>query len=126
MAKKILLVDDDDLILKSVETVLKKCGYQVVLASDGFEAIEKIGDFDFDLIICDMRMPGMNGIETVQRIRQELALIGKGKVAEIFLTGYAENDLEKQAKAMKVNGYLYKPFDLQEFISKIQRVLANE
>lgn len=126
MSKKILLVDDDDLILKSVEGVLKKCGYQVVLASDGFEAIEKVRIYNFNLIICDMRMPGMNGIETIQRIRQELSMAGKEKTAEIFLTGYAENNLEKQAKAMKVNKYLYKPFDLQEFISEIQRVLANE
>jgi len=122
---KILLIDDDDLILKSVENLLKNQGYQVVLATDGFEALERVKDLDFDLIICDMRMPGMNGIETVQNIRQELGKSGKKNVAEIFLTGYAEQDLEKQARQMKVKGYIYKPFDLKEFLLTIRRALEN-
>ena len=125
MAKKILLVDDDDLILKSVENLFKSQGYQTVLATDGFEAVEKVKDADFDLIICDMRMPGMNGIETVQNIRSELERTGKTTVAEIFLTGYAEQDLEKQARRMKVKGYIYKPFDLKEFLSVVKRALEN-
>ena len=122
---RILLIDDDDLILKSVENLLKNQGYQVVLATDGYEALERVKTLDFDLIICDMRMPGMNGIETVQNIRQELRRNGKKNIAEIFLTGYAEQDLVKQARQMKVKGYIYKPFDLKEFLMTIRRALEN-
>ena len=126
MKAKILLVDDDSLVSTSVARLLEKNGYEVAVVNDGFLAIEQIKTQTFDLIICDIRMPGMNGLETVQKIREIQKNLGRKQMAEVFLTGYAERELENQANQLKVSHYLYKPFDIKELISIIEKFTSNE
>lgn len=124
MANKILLIDDDDLVTQSIVNLLKRKGYQVIPVADGYSALEEVEKSEFDLIICDIRMPGLNGIETIKKIRHKLDEIGRQKPSEIFLTGYAEKKLEKEAKQLGVRHYFYKPFDIEQLISAIEEVTS--
>ena len=121
---KILLVDDEELVVKSIERLLKKEGYEVVSLKNGQEAIRKVSEMDFNLLITDIRMPSLNGIEMIRQVRNQLKSKGKPPIPEICITGYADNDLNRQARELGVADYLYKPFDLVEFLACVKRHLT--
>ncbi|OGX31681.1 MAG: hypothetical protein A3G37_03715 [Omnitrophica WOR_2 bacterium RIFCSPLOWO2_12_FULL_46_30] len=124
MAKKILVIDDEELITKSLLKLLDKEGYSTTVVRSGKEAIDKVKESNYDLIICDVRMPEMDGIDTIKEIRSYLERSNKKIIPEILITGYA--DIEKYEKAMdlKVADYIYKPFDIADFLEVVKRNLA--
>lgn len=124
MAKKILVIDDEELITKSLLKLLSAQGYNATVVRSGKEAVEKVKETDFDLIICDVRMPDLDGIETIQEIRSYLKKSDKKLIPEILITGYA--DIEKYEKAMdlKVADYIYKPFDSGDFLRVVKEHIA--
>ena len=124
MAKKILVIDDEELITKSLLKFLSKEGYAVTIAKSGKEAIEKVKDIDFDLIISDVRMPDMDGIETIQQIRADLEKSNKKPVPEVLITGYADVDKYQKANELEVADYLYKPFDNNDFLRIIKKTIG--
>lgn len=121
MTKHILVIDDENLVTDSINRLLKKQGYNVTIANNGKDAIEivKIKENGFDLIIADIRMPEMNGIEIIKKIRE----IVKRPVPEVLITGYASEENFKEAQELKVAGYLYKPFDIHDFIEVVRKNL---
>jgi CheY-like chemotaxis protein len=123
MAKKILVIDDEELIIKSLKKLLEKNGFTVFVAKKGQDALVMIEEEDFDLIIVDIRMPGMNGVETTQSIYKILEKKKHKKLPTIFITGYVDEGIEKEAKALKPVAYIYKPFDIPELVDKIKEVL---
>ena len=123
MVKNILVIDDEGLVTKSLQKLLKKEGFNAVIAASGQEAIEQCKGCDFDLIVSDIRMPQLDGIETIRKIRALLKDSGKQPIPEIFITGYADEDSYKSALELKVADYIYKPFDTKEFVNTIKRNL---
>ena len=123
MAKNILIIDDEELITRTLLKLLKKEGYTPIVAKSGEEALEKIKISDFDLIITDVRMPGLDGIETIRQIRGYLQQNNKKPVPEIVITGFANEESYKQAVQLKVKDYIFKPFDLKQFIDIIKKNL---
>jgi CheY-like chemotaxis protein len=123
MAKNILIIDDEGLVTKSLQKLLKKEGYNAVVAISGQEAIEQCKSFDFDLIVSDIRMPQLDGIETIKRIRCLLSELGKKPVPEVLITGYVDENSYSSALELKVADYLYKPFDTKEFMDVIKKNL---
>jgi len=123
MGKKILIVEDETLITKSLQRLLKSHGYDVEIANSGHQALEKVKISDFDLIVSDIRMPQMDGIETIKEIRKYLSENNKPVVPEILITGYADEQRYKEALELKVSGYIYKPFDTQDFLDAIKENL---
>ena len=121
MAKKILVVDDEELITKSLLKLLSTEKYDVVVAKSGSEAIKKVKDADFDLIVSDVRMPDLDGIETIKQIRAYLKESNKAQIPEILITGYADKEKYDSAVDLKVADYLYKPFDRADFLKVIKR-----
>jgi len=121
---RILLVDDEELVVKSIEKLLKKEGHEVVSVKNGQDALNQAETIDFDLIITDIRMPKLNGLDTIQRLREYLKAHGKSRIPEICITGYADNDLNHRAEELGINEYLYKPFDLRDFLACVKRCLA--
>lgn len=121
MGKKILIVDDEELIVKSLQKLLSKEGYSLSVTKSGQEAIDEIKKSDFDLIISDIMMPEIDGIETIRYIRDYLKESNKKLIPEILITGYA--DLEKYNKAieLKVADYIYKPFDSADFLRAVKK-----
>jgi len=124
MPKKILVIDDDVLVIRAIDKFLKSSGYEVVTAQSGQEALEKIGSDNFDLIISDIRMPGMDGIETLKKIRELGLQQGKEKLPAIIITGYAGgDDVYRKAGELGIAECIYKPFELDEFIGVIKKNL---
>lgn len=123
MAKKILVVDDEELITKSLLKLLNKEGYNAIIARSGKEAIEKIKE-EFDLIICDVRMPEMDGIETIKQIRVYLEKSNRKLIPEVLITGYADVDKYDIAMDLEVTDYLYKPFDNNDFLRIVKKTIG--
>lgn len=121
MKEKILLIDDDPLVLRSLEKALTKDGYQV-LAVDGYEsAMAAIREKDFNLILSDIRMPEKNGVDTAKEIQGCLIASGKKDIPIIFITGYSGDESKLQAPL--VGETLYKPVDIGHLLTVIRDYL---
>ncbi|MCF7908525.1 MAG: response regulator [Candidatus Omnitrophica bacterium] len=121
MVKRILIIEDEQIITKSLQRLLKKEGYQVEISNNGADALEKIKAGEFNLIVSDIRMPDMDGIETIKAIRKSLTEQGKPLIPEILITGYADESKYQEALELKVADYLYKPFDIKDFLEAVRR-----
>jgi len=123
MEKKILVIDDETMITKTLQKLLKKEGYDATIVPSGTQALEEVKTNDFDLIVIDIRMPQMDGIETITAIREYLSVEEKDQIPEIVITGYADEQKYKCAVDLKVAAYIYKPFDTKDFLDTIKRTL---
>jgi CheY-like chemotaxis protein len=124
MAKKILVIDDEELVTKSLLKLLNNEGYNATVVRSGGEAIEKVKESDFDLIICDVRMPEMDGIETIRQIRAYSEKQNKKHIPEVLITGYADADKYETAMDLEVTDYLSKPFDNAEFLRIVKKTIG--
>jgi CheY-like chemotaxis protein len=123
MAKKILLIDDEELIIRSLLKLLEKNGYEVFIAKNGEDAVVMTEEEDFDLILADIRMPGINGVEAVDHIYKNTKGNQK-KIPAIFMTGYADEIIEKKAKTLVPVAYIYKPFDKDALLDRIRKTIG--
>lgn len=123
MAKKILVIDDEELIIKSLSRLLEKSGYEPFVVKNGQDALIVSEEEDFDLILADIRMPGINGVDAVKSIYEKAQVKGK-KIPVIFITGYADSEVEKEAETLNPTAYIYKPFDIKELVDKVKEVLG--
>lgn len=121
MSKKILVLDDDPLVLRSLEMVLTRDHYEAVCASTADEAAEKAKLHDFDLIISDIRMSGKNGVEAMGEIRAMFQRTGRKDVPIIFITGHSHDAVLMNAEG--IGEIVLKPFDLKRFLMTIREYL---
>ncbi len=119
--KRILVVDDEDNIVRTIADRLEMSGYQVVTASDGEEALDKVSSEKPDLIVLDIVMPKLDGHGVLERLKQ---MDASRHIPVIMLTAQSQADDVYRANAAGVDGYFVKPFDLVELISKIENVLT--
>ncbi len=122
MQKKILVIEDDPVIMKIVSTVLKKNDYLVATAENGQEGVNMAATFVPDLILTDVMMPVMDGFEVCRRIRQDKVL---GNVPIIMLT--ALTDVEQKIKGFEAGAddYLSKPFEMPELLMRMDALLRR-
>jgi ActR/RegA family two-component response regulator len=104
---KILIIDDDLDLSKSLAIILKHHGFRAITAEGGHRAIEAVSKDDFELILIDMVMPEINGLETLKKLK-ELA----PKSQMVMMTGFAVAGLVGEAIKIGVDGVLFKPFDV--------------
>ncbi len=123
MAKKILVIDDEELIVKSLRKLLEKNGFEVFIAKNGQDALIMAEEEKFDLIVADIRMPGMNGVDTIKSIYESLEENHLKKIPTIFITGYADDGIKEQAENLKPIAYIYKPFDIPDLVDRIKETL---
>jgi CheY-like chemotaxis protein len=102
---KILVVDDELVVIKSAERVLKSEGYSVEGALGGREAILKIGQESFDLVFTDLKMPEVDGITLIRWIKKM-----KPEIGIVIITGYPSQDTIKEALELGIIDYVPKPF----------------
>ena len=121
MSKRILLIDHDPLVSKSVGKLLAQQGYEVKTAGSAIEALTLAAQFEFDLIISDIRMPGKNGVEAIREIRKLFDKHFKKDIPIIFITGYAEASDELNAE--ELGEVILKPFDLDYLLITIREYL---
>ncbi|MDR0264213.1 MAG: response regulator [Sphingobacterium sp.] len=113
----ILIAEDDELILRTVEHKLVKEGHDVVLTRNGREAIEKINELDLDLVVTDIMMPFASGIEILSAIKS----IGK-KIPVIVLSSMGQEEVVVDAFDLGASDFMVKPFSPNELILRIKRL----
>jgi CheY-like chemotaxis protein len=123
MSKNILVIDDEELVTESLRRLLKKEGYNVTIAKNSKEAMDSIKVLDFNLIVSDIRMPGLDGVEIIKNIRDWLRQNNKKTIPEILITGYSNEESFKKAQELKVADYIYKPFDITVFLEVVHKNL---
>ena len=117
---KILMIDDEPELLEVMKDVLEEQNYRVFQASNGSEGVLINEVIDPDLIILDLRMPGMDGIATLRKIRESDMV-----VLVVILTGYGCPDTIRDAADLEVSEYLSKPFENDDLVSVIDKLLET-
>jgi DNA-binding NtrC family response regulator len=117
MAFKILIAEDEEITLKHLTNALKKEGYVTVGTQNGLDALQKIEADRFDLLIADIKMPGLTGLEVLEKTREKQI-----DVEVIIITGFGS--IGSVVEAMKKGAYDYvtKPFDLDELLLKVRKI----
>jgi two-component system chemotaxis response regulator CheY len=118
--KKILVVDDSPTVRQQVGLALTQAGFSIVEAVDGIDAIAKV-DATIAMIICDVNMPRMNGLETIEKLRADARW---NAMPIIMLTTEGQPALIQRAKAAGAKGWIIKPFKAELLIAAVQRLTA--
>lgn len=118
---KILIVDDEPNIVLAIEFLLRREGYRTEKAFDGLEALEKAADFQPNIIILDVMMPGMNGFEAGQEIRK-MPMLEHTKI--IFLTAKGTQRDKQTGYASGAEVYMIKPFDNDELVMTVNEMMV--
>ena len=119
--KKVLVIDDELDLLSLLMGVLTDEGYQAFSAANGAEGVRLNELENPDLIILDLRMPEMDGIETLRNIRKQ-----DDKVKVVILTGYGSPDTIRDAADLNVSEYLSKPFDNEQLLRVISETIGGQ
>ena len=116
----ILIIDDDDQLRISFERLLKEEGYTVRTAASGEAGLRMIGDANPDLVLLDVRLPGMNGLETFKQIHHI-----EPKLPVIVMTAFGTTETAIEATKMGAFDYMIKPFDIPQMLSTIRQALET-
>ena len=125
MKAKIMVIDDEELLTRTFARMLERQDYEVWVASRPEDALAMAEKEDFDLVLCDIRMPGKNGVETIREIQSQRLANQRGRLPVIFLTGYADIKLEKEAETLEPVAYIFKPFDTGKLLELIRSTVKN-
>ena len=118
--EKILIVEDEKKISRFIELQLKHEGYEIDMAFDGEEALEKIKNQNYDLILLDIMIPRVNGIEVCRRVRKD------STTPIIMVTAKDEMTDKVIGLDLGANDYITKPFEIEELLARIRVQLRNE
>jgi len=119
MQKRLLVVDDEPAIIKGLKFSLEQDGYIIEEAYDGQEAVDKFGSQDFDLVILDVMLPGLDGFQVLQRIRE------KSTVPVIMLTAKGEDMDKILGLEYGADDYITKPFNILELKARIKAIFRR-
>ena len=122
MMHKLLVADDEPNIIILLEYLMKRAGYQVLLATDGQQALETIQREKPALVLLDVMMPGKTGFEVCQAVRADPALEG---VRILMLTAKGRDTDVSKGLALGANAYMTKPFSTRELVQKVAAMLED-
>ena len=118
---KILLVDDETVFANNMSKLLNRRGYQVTAVNSGDAALQALTNNSFDVMVLDLKMPGMDGIATMRELRK------LGLFTEVLvLTGHGSIDTALEAIQLGAYDYLTKPCEIAELVSKIEAALERK
>jgi DNA-binding response OmpR family regulator len=123
MAKKILIVDDEQNIVTSLEFLMKREGFQVEVANDGESALRKLAELLPDLVLLDVMMPKKSGFEVCQAIR---ANPGWKATKVIMLTAKGRETEMAKGLALGADAYMTKPFSTRDLIARVRKLLEED
>jgi two-component system chemotaxis response regulator CheY len=121
MKKRILAVDDSPSVRQMVKLTLTGAGYDIVEAGDGAEGLSKAKATTLDMVVTDLNMPVMNGLGLIRELRKLPAYRG---VPILFLTTESDPEMKKQAKAAGATGWITKPFQQDQLVAIVKKVLG--
>jgi len=117
--RRVLIVDDDRLIRWSLENALKRDGYRVSLARTGEEARERLEKDDFDLVITDLKMPGMDGMEVLEEVKRHCP-----SAKSVLMTAFGSGEVAQEVEEYGAS-YMAKPFQIEEFVNSIRQLFNS-
>lgn len=117
--RKILIVDDDRVILHILAEGLRELGYEVATAVGGADALGLARESPFDLVVLDVRMPGMSGVEVARELRRE------NLASFVFLSAFGDETVVRDAAEAGALGYLVKPVDIPQLVPFIEAAIAR-
>ncbi len=120
MSARVLIVDDDPAIRDGCAQVLTRRGYECVEAATGAEALRLLDESDFDLVLVDLKMPDINGLDLISSIRQRDTLL-----PIVMITAYGTIQNAVEAMRLGANDFLPKPFDPEELLMVVQRTMKT-
>jgi two-component system, chemotaxis family, chemotaxis protein CheY len=118
--KKILVIDDSPTVRQQVGLALSQAGYQVLEAVDGIDGIGKV-DASIAMLICDVNMPRMNGLEMLEKLRSDVRWKA---LPVVMLTTEGQPALIERAKKAGAKGWIIKPFKAELLVAAVQRLTA--
>ena len=121
MNKKVLIADDEQNIVISLEFLMKREGFEVVVANDGEEAIRRIRADQPDLVLLDVMMPKKSGFEVCQEVKSDPAL---GAVRILMLTAKGRDTEVSKGLGLGADGYMTKPFSTKELLAEVRKLLG--
>jgi len=117
---KILIIDDERAIRETLEMFLREKGYEVATSEDGEEGLTSVDRERPDIVILDIRLPGMDGLEVLRRIKE------RGEdIHVIMITAYPDAETARQAKKSGAYECIHKPLDADEFETAIEKAVNN-
>lgn len=123
MTKKILIVDDEQNIVISLEFLMRREGYEVLVANDGDAALEQIAAHIPDLVLLDIMLPKKNGFEVCQQIRATPQWQG---IKVIMLTAKGRDTEVTKGMALGADAYMTKPFSTKDLVAQVKTMLGPE
>ncbi|MBI4741038.1 MAG: response regulator [Betaproteobacteria bacterium] len=121
MAKKVLIADDEQNIVISIEFLLRREGFEVVVASDGEAALVKAREEKPDLVLLDVMMPKMNGFDVCQALRADPELAG---MRVLMLTAKGRETEVSKGLGLGADAYMTKPFSTKELVAQVRALLG--
>lgn len=122
MSKTILIVDDEAYIVTSLEYVMQSAGFEVAVAYDGEEALEKVAETAPALVILDLMMPKLDGFEVCQKIRENPLW---KDIRIIILTAKGRDTERKKGMSLGADDYMTKPFSTRDILNRVKELLAE-
>lgn len=116
--KRLLIVDDQQGIRLLLNEVMKKEGYATYLAANGIEALSFAEEHEMDCVLLDMKIPGMNGIEILKRLKEKWP-----GLPVFMMTAYGELNIVQEALSLGAVRYFTKPFDIFEVRDEVNKIL---
>jgi len=118
MKHRILIVEDDEIFLRPLQRTLEVAGYEVLVVPSGEDAIDLLKKDDVDLVLTDKRLPGIDGVEIVRRIKAD-----HSNLAVVVMTAYGTIGSAVEAMRLGAEDYLVKPFDAAEVLMVLRRAI---
>jgi DNA-binding response OmpR family regulator len=118
----IIVIEDEETVRENISLLLENEGYQVVLAGTGLTGLQQICEIKPDLVICDIKMPGLDGYQVLQIMRQDNGL---AKIPFIFLTALSDRNNWRKGMELGADDYLTKPFTRHELLKAIDARLTR-
>ncbi len=117
----ILVVDDQFGDRETLKEILEGKGYRVATAVDGAEALGMVKEKHYDIIFLDVKLPGMNGVETFEKVKEI-----DPRAAVIMMTGFTEEDLVQRAVSSGAYTCVYKPFDMEKVVTLVEKIAQKD
>ncbi len=121
MKKRVLIVDDFETTTYTVGTTLRMQGYEVFKANNGIDALKVLDANEIDLLVTDYEMPGMNGAELIEKMRERPKY---KQIPALVLSSETSEQKRKKAMAAGITGWIQKPYKLDSFVKIIQKALT--